>query len=213
LAFLLAILILGLTGCERQPVLKLHYLPGFVAGSEHVLPSIAIAVLPTTGSMATGTSRVGAIYNDDGSVLRELYVRNPARVITGGAVRCLSDAGLKPMALADGKKLPPEVAAVLAIRIESIAVDKHFGPERTVHGQYFSMAARVQLRFTLSSRTNPDLYSTVTTGVEQEPPKPVGGEVFLPLETEPAEALSVALSRAIGALILQPQFRVILQRR
>jgi hypothetical protein len=51
------------------------------------------------------------------------------------------------------------------------------------------------------------LYSGEISGIESEPPNPVGGEVFLPLETLPAESLSVALSRAVGSLMLQAQFR------
>jgi hypothetical protein len=65
----------------------------------------------------------------------------------------------------------------------------------------------VRARITLSDRVGAVLYSGEISGIESEPPNPVGGEVFLPLETLPAESLSVALSRAIGSLMLQPQFR------
>jgi len=51
------------------------------------------------------------------------------------------------------------------------------------------------------------VYDSEVTGAEDEPPKPVGGEVFFPLETDPAESLSVALSRAIGNLLADPEFR------
>jgi hypothetical protein len=49
--------------------------------------------------------------------------------------------------------------------------------------------------------------------MEDEPPKPAGGEVFFPLETDPAESLSVALSRAIGALLVDPRFRAVFPAR
>ena len=45
------------------------------------------------------------------------------------------------------------------------------------------------------------------------PTNPVGAEVFLPLETEPVESLSVAMSRAVGNLILDPKFRGTLPMR
>jgi hypothetical protein len=47
------------------------------------------------------------------------------------------------------------------------------------------------------------IYDGAVTATEDEPPAPVAGEVFLPLETDPAESLSVALSRAAGHLILE----------
>ncbi|MGO9449472.1 MAG: hypothetical protein ACLQDV_00280 [Candidatus Binataceae bacterium] len=195
--------------CNRG-TLRIHYLPGFVAGTEHLLHPVSIAVVPATGSLAGGRFKVGAIYNADDSAARELYVSDLGSITTDAVVQGLDGAGLKPFALtsapADGA-LPPDAALMLGVDIQDAAVNKRFGTEQTVHGQYFSMKAQVTLRFTLSTRANPHLFSTVTTGTEEEPPAPVGGEVFFPLETEPAESLSVALSRAVGALILQPDFQ------
>jgi hypothetical protein len=155
---------------------------------------------------------VGAVYGADGSRKRALVVRDLGPLITQAVKRCLSDAGLKASVLTPGKvsKNPP---LTIATEIESVSVDQHFGRQRTIHGQYFSMTAHVQLRFTVADQTHHELGSTVTTGIETEPPVPVGGEAFLPLETDPAESLSVALSRAIGMLILQPEFRRAIQSR
>jgi len=124
-----------------------------------------------------------------------------------GVARGLSDAGLKASLAASGDGASSGSTFTLATEIESISVNKHFAAEQTIHGQYFTMTAQVKLRFTLSSHDHPGLYTGVTTGAETEPPAPVGNEAFLPLETEPAESLSVAMSRAIAALILEPQFR------
>ncbi len=204
----LAVLAILIADCQHQPSLSLHYLPGIVAGTEHVLPSTPIAVAPTTGAMAVGKFKVGSIYNADGSLSRDLYVKDPGPIVTAATMRCLSDAGMKPSPLAsDADATPAGTMLKLAINIESIAIAKRFTSQQTVHGQYFSMKAVVKLRFTLSTSSSPALFSTVTTGTEEEPPAPVGGEVFLPLETDPAESLSVALSRAIGALVLQQDFR------
>ena len=76
-----------------------------------------------------------------------------------------------------------------------------------MHGQYFTMHALVRVKYELKNRDGAVLYSDDLSGIENEPPNPVGGEVFLPLETEPAESLSVALSRAVGLLMLQTGFR------
>jgi len=161
-------------------------------------------VFPAIGAQAAGKYTIGAVYNPDGSVMTSLAIRDVGALVTKGVARCLSDAGLK-VSIADSGT--PGSAFTLATDIESISVDKHFAAQQTIHGQYFTMTSEVKLRFTLSSSGHPTLYTVVTTGNETEPPAPVGGEDFLPLETEPAESLSVAMSRAIGALVLQPQFR------
>jgi hypothetical protein len=159
-----------------------------------------------TGALAAGEFKVGAIYNPDGTLKAPLAVKDIGTIITEAVARGLSDAGLKASIVAPGDGSSGS-AFTLATEIESISVDKHFAAEQTIHGQYFTMAAEVKLRFTLSSQGHPNLYTVVTSGNETEPPAPVNDEAFLPLETEPAESLSVAMSRAIAALILQPEFR------
>jgi hypothetical protein len=199
-------------GCQRETPLRVHYLPGFVPATQHVLSPLSIVVLPAGGPGAAGKFQVGAVYGADGSRKRTLVVRDLGALITQAVKRCLSDAGLKAAVLTPGEvsEHPP---LAIATEIESVSVNQHFGRQRTIHGQYFSMTAHVQLRFTVADRMHHELCSTVTTGIETEPPVPVGGEAFLPLETDPAESLSVALSRAIGMLILQPEFRRAIQSR
>jgi hypothetical protein len=193
-------------GCQRETPLRVRYLPGIVPATQHVLPPLSILVLPAGGPEAAGKVQAGAVYGADGSRKRTLVVRDLGPLITQAVKRCLSDAGLKASVFTPGEvsQNPP---LTIATEIESVSVNQHFGRQRTIHGQYFSMTAHVQLRFTVADQTHHELCSTVTTGIETEPPVPVGGEAFLPLETDPAESLSVALSRAIGMLILQPEFR------
>ncbi len=71
----------------------------------------------------------------------------------------------------------------------------------------------MRAKFELRNRDGQVIYSGEISGIENEPPNPVGAEVFLPLETEPVESLSVALSRAVGQLMLQPDFRAALPMR
>lgn len=96
---------------------------------------------------------------------------------------------------------------MLTCEMEQISFEQNFAAQQTIHGQYFTMASRIKLRYRLLRRDGSVLFDNEVTGVEDEPPKPVGGEVFFPLETDPAESLSVALSRAIGALLVDPKFR------
>ncbi len=201
-------------GCKSAPALRLHYLPGFVPGSERIFGPVRIAVLPPDGAIATGRVRVGGVYSADGTVERSFYAEDLGGVVSAAVIRALADAGLKPVASGPLRRgaasLPVGIDYVLATSIELASINQRFGTEQTVHGQYFEMKAKVRIKFTLSSRANPDLYTGEILGAENEPPAPVGGEVFLPLETDPGESMSVALSRAVGALMLQSGFRTAL---
>ncbi|HEY9156913.1 hypothetical protein [Candidatus Binatus sp.] len=209
-------LALALTGCKPRTRIDLHYLPGFVPGSQNIFRPARIATSPTTGDFGSGNSSVGMIYAADGVPRTPLVVADAARVFNGALIKGLADAGLTPVALdsnpGDGK--PPEGSDfLLTSDLEQLEVNKRFTTTQTVHGQYFSMRAVVRVKFELKNRHGAVLYSGKISGIENEPPNPVGAEVFLPLETEPAESLSVALSRAVGLLMLQPGFRDALPAR
>jgi len=190
--------------------LHLHYLPGFVAGSQRVFRPSRVAVLPATGAMAAGDINVGAIYSSTGTVTDTLNAQGLGKVVTDAVTHCLADAGLDAVPAEQSRAIPPDADFALTTSIESVSVVKRFGEEHTVHGQVFTMKAIVRLHFTLSSRTHPSLFEATITGTEDEPPAKVGHEVFFPLETEPEESLSVALSRSVGSLILEPGFRRVL---
>ncbi len=206
----MAALALALTGCKPRTRIDLHYLPGFVPGSQNIFRPVRIAVPPTTGNFGSGDSNVGTIYAADGAPQTPLVVADAARAFNHALIKGLADAGLMPVALdsnpGDGK--PPEGSDfILTSDLEQLEVNKRFGTSQTLHGQYFSMRAVVRVKFELKNRDGTVLYSDEINGIENEPPNPVGAEVFLPLETEPAESLSVALSRAVGLLMLQSAFR------
>jgi hypothetical protein len=203
-------LVLALTGCKPRTHIDLHYLPDFVPGSQNIFRPAKIAVIPTAGSVGTGEYQAGAIYTADGSVQTPLVVADAARLFNEALNKGLTDAGLVPVALdsnpADGK--PPEGSDfLLTSDLEQLEVNKRFGANQTIHGQYFTMRSVVRVKYELRNRDGAVIYSGEISGTENEPPNPVGAEVFLPLETDPAESLSVALSRAVGLLMLEPKFR------
>jgi hypothetical protein len=205
-----------LTGCNPRTRIDLHYLPDFVPGSQNVFRPVRVAVPPPAGDFATGDSQVGAIYTADGNVQTPLLAADLPHVFNLGLINGLADAGLKPVPLdsnlADGK--PPEgTDYILTSELEEVKVNKRFGAQQTIHGQYFTMHAVVRVKYQLKDRDGAILYTNEITGIENEPPNPVGAEVFLPLETEPGESLSVALSRAVGLLMIDPQFRSALPLR
>ena len=204
------------SGCERPQVLKLHYLNGFVPGSHEIFYSAKVAVPPPANELAKGIHDVGAIYAASGERERQLAVANAGALVQDAIANALGDAGLRPIRLASEpapNALEPGIDLMLVSAIEQVSVVKRFGAEKTVHGQVFTMDARFRIKFTLLRRNGEKLYQGEILGTEQEPPNPVGGEIFLPLETDPAEALSVALSRAVGNLLLQPSLREALPLR
>ena len=206
---------LALTGCKPHAYLNVHYLPDFVPGSQNVFRPAKIAVTPTAGSVGTGEHQAGAIYTPDGAVQTPLVVADAARLFNDALIKGLTDAGLVPVLDSnpgDGK--PPEGSDfILSSELEQLEVNKRFGANQTIHGQYFTMSAVVRVKYELRNRDGAVIYSGDVSGTENEPPNPVGAEVFLPLETEPVESLSVAMSRAVGNLMLAPNFRTALPTR
>ncbi len=205
-----------LTGCNPRTRLEVHYLPGIVAGSQNVFRPVRVAVAPTAGNFGGADTEAGMIYTADGTAQAQLMVTDAARSFNDALIKGLGDAGLVPVPTdsnaGDGE--PPEgTDFILTSELDQLEVNKHFGSNQTVHGQYFTMNAVVRVKYRLQSRAGAMLYSGEISGIENEPPNPVGAEVFLPLETEPGESLSVAMSRAVGLLIVQPGFRVALPRR
>jgi hypothetical protein len=211
--FALAVLC-AFTGCARREVLRLHYLNGFVPDTHAIFLPANVAVAPVGGELASGSHDVGNIYNSSGGLEKRLQVSDAGAVVHDALMAGLADAGLKPIALDAGieskdlsKDLPLGIDAMLSCELQQISIEKDFGAAQTIHGQYFTMTSRMKLELTLRRRDGSTLYENEITGAEDEPPKPVGAEAFLPLETDPAEALSVAMSRAIGSMLTDPQFR------
>jgi hypothetical protein len=198
-----------LAGCSSPRRLKVHYLPGFVPGSERIFHPAHIGVYPAQGTLAEGEFRVGAIYSAAGERQSLLFVDDFGTAVTRAVMKALQDAGLQPVMVKSPSpaRLPDGVDYLLVTTIEQVSVVKRFGSRMTVHGQYFTMASQVKLAFELYSRVSPVTFKGALTGNEEEPPAPVHHEEFLPLETDPGESLSVAMSRAVGTLMIQPGFQ------
>ena len=206
----------ALAGCAPRETIKLHYLNGFVPGNRAIFLPAGIAVAPVGGDFASGIHEVGGIYDSSGRLQKLLHVSDAGTVVHDALMVSLADAGLKPLALGPGigpTDLKPGIDMMLSCELEQVSFEQNFGTQQTVHGQYFTMASRVKLKYTLQRRDGSVIYQKEIIGSEDEPPKPVGGEVFFPLETDPAESLSVALSRAVGDLFVDAKFRSIFPTR
>lgn len=208
---LLTFAILLCAGCRlRAQTLHLHYLPGFVPGTRNVFAPAEIAIAPPGGEATHDWLEVGAVFDPDGEPRSKLHVRDLSTILADALACGLRDAGLGPIVLnaAPWDLKPPGGARFLLLAVvEEFRVDKRFGAETTVHGRYFTMHARVRIGIKILDGAGRQVFLRDVSGAEDEPPALVGGEVFLPLETDPAESLSVALSRAVGALIIEPDFR------
>jgi hypothetical protein len=199
--------LLALAGSTSRETIELHYLKGFVPRTRAIFRPTTVAVAPTGGSLASGSHDIGGIYDASGNLTNQLTVTDAGTLTHDAIMTALADAGLKPTSTSS------DVGLTLSCDLEQLAADKRFGAQQTIHGQYFTMTSRVKMKCTLRRRDGSEVYDNEILGAEDEPPKPVGGESFLPLEEDPAESLSVALSRAVGALILDPKFRAALPSR
>jgi hypothetical protein len=215
LRFCVTILALAVVagGCHQQPEnpaddpgLVLEYLPGFVPGTRNVFAPVPIAI---EAVVPRQTMRLGAVFDADGKLQRKLGAQEIGRLLAQSLAQGLGDAGLTPViAIAQaGTKPPGSVQFLLVLSLAKLEVFKFFSAGATVHGQYFTMHSRAAFSVQLFGRDGQKLVSTDVKGAEDEPPPPVAGEVFLPLEMDPAASLSVAMSRAIGAIILDPAIR------
>ncbi len=187
----------------------MHYLPGFVPGSQNDFRPAVIAVRPTA-SREPDLIEAGAVYGPDGKPTEQIVVRDLTDTVKRAIVRALRDAGLKPASIESGASAPAGTDFVLDSTLESVRVEKRFSAEQTIHGQYFEMNASVKIRYELRDHAGKVVYASEIDGQEHEPPNPVGHEVFLPLETDPYESLSVAMSRAVGHLIVDPAFAALM---
>ena len=228
LSCLLLVIGVALTSaCQSRHALKLRHLRGFVPGTRNIFEPARVAVAPPSGLAAIAEPQVGMVCLADGKIESELYATNLESLLVAALVTQLRDSGLDAFALAapTGDERAVGADFVLTTDLEQFQVIKSIGrffvvgdcarchsePVTPILDRYFTMRSRVRLRFSVRDHNGLTLYSGSIAGSEDEPPPRMPGESFLPLETEPGESLSVALSRAVGALVLDPALRQVLR--
>jgi hypothetical protein len=211
-------------GCHRGiRDLKLHYIAQFVPGTRAVFAPARIAVAPSRISMVPAAAspvselEVGSVLNEESDVAARLFISDPAPLLTNALLEALFDSGLRPSVIdrshvhdLGARKPPSGFDFLLSCDLLRLTVNQRFSPQHTVHGQVFTMRSSVEMACTVHDRAGKKIFAATVTGDETEPPQRVGNEAFLPLETDPAESLSVALSRAVGGLILMLRDRAAL---
>ena len=223
LLYVLFVSVVALTSaCDQRQTLKLQYLRGFVPGTRNAFEPARIAITPPGGLAAAAEREIGVVYGADEKIETKLYATNLEGLILGTLVTQMRDSGLDAFAVAApaaaGKDEMAGADFLLTTEVEEFRVTKRIGsffvvgdcvrchsqPVKPILDRYFTMTSRVRLRFGVRDRNGTTLCTGSISGSEDEPPTSRPGESFLPLETEPAESLSVALSRAIGSLPLDP---------
>jgi len=181
-----------------------------VPGAQDFFRPAKVAIAPVSGPVASGEVTAGAIYSPNSEQKSSLTVLDAGASFENAIAGALKTAGLVPIVLdsVPAGGFPPKGADyLLAADLKQFTVTKRFGSLETIHGQYFTMHAIVRATVELRDPMGGIVFAGEISGSEDEPPAPVGREVFFPLETDPAESLSVAMSRAAGSLVLEPKFR------
>jgi hypothetical protein len=211
-AIVVAISLLAAFGCQRPGQLRLRYLPEFDSASRGVFLPAEVAIALPSGEAVDEVFEAGRIVGPEGGVRRELYVASFDQTLEKALVQGLSNAGLKPIALRlPDKGEPPEgMEFLLRTEILQLGVVKQLGIESAAHEQPFMVVSWVHLKFTLVGPKGEMLFSKKITGTETEEHPPASDKPAAPLKADPARALSVALSRTVGALLAEPDFRRVL---
>jgi len=203
------------TAVPTPQFIKLHYLPGIVPGSQKSLSPQKVGVAPITGDNASGTAVIGGVYNPDLSISPEIKIVDAGEQVRAALSAALIDAGLEAVKADTPKEkqpLPDDLRYVVEPKLLDVRTEKRLSNRVTVHGRYFTMKSIAMLKFSFIDAKGNLAHEITTTGVEEEPPPPKGGEEFLPLETDPQESLSVAMSRAIGDMITDPDNKNLFRR-
>jgi hypothetical protein len=195
----------AMLGCQPGHKLKLKYWPGNRPVAQFT-PS-RVAVIPA-GDSSVGQLFVGSVFDPDGNVER-LYVVDPP-----GRCRLLASHlehnGLRPMILAVGSEVPDGVDYTVSCNPEELTVVKRIDRANGGGKNSFLMKAGARLKCTLAARDGTTIFSDRFSSMEDEPPL---GEAAhsRPLISDPAQALSVAVSDALDAFMDTPAFHRALQ--
>ncbi|MGH7932683.1 MAG: hypothetical protein ACREQN_05880 [Candidatus Binataceae bacterium] len=210
----MALALCTLAACQRPEPLALHYEPASVAAQASFFPA-RIAIVPPTVPGGRSYLNVGGTYDAEGYVKANFLVQNAGRKIAEVIARALEHAGLKPSILAGpppGNMPPYGVDFLLTSEVTKFQCVKHLVAGKAGLEGHFTMTSDVGLHLTLSTRRGV-MYDGSTVYVAREPPESVDAATYKPQVTDPAQSLSIALSRAAETLIAQSGFRTALPQR
>ena len=188
-------------GCAKSQSISLRYVPDSgVQATPKFFPA-KVAVSAVRWDSLDGA--VGHVFDTSGKKIANLKIEDSGNQIAQVIAQAFQAAGLQPVAIgavAPGDKPPPGVDFLASTEIAVITCEKNF--QATSNPEGFRLNTQVKLKITILGPGRAP-FTGEGAAVIEEPPPGVDLATYKPSITEPADAVSVALSRAIRSVLEQ----------
>lgn len=200
----IALVIVSISGCQKPETVHLQGSPALLKQVAGLFYPAKIAIVPA-GAGPKVRGDVGAVFAADGARIATIRVAKPGAQLTSVLATFLKAAGLKPVILSGypGANPPFGTDFMITSQLEHVDFVKRIIHTRA--GDRFTMMATVQIAVRLVSVAGV-LFKGSTVGVVEEPPAGVSLATYRPELIEPADAISMALSKAIAELLKNSAF-------
>ncbi len=189
---------LALSGCQPRRIIELRYRSN--QQNRELLEPSRIAVVkppPALGNL----KHVGLVFDPDGNVIQRLQLPDPSAALTSLLAEALVHKGLKPV-ISAGPELPDGVDYMVTCVPQKLDVVRRV--DRGADGETFLIGANARITCSLANRQGQILVNSDFTGTDNEPS--VGNQHSRPVLSDPADALSAAVSYAVDTFLDSPQF-------
>ncbi len=193
---------IAVAGCAKWQEISLRYVPDSAAQAATKFFPAKVAVAAARWDSRDGA--VGHVFEANGSRLAKLRIGQPGQQIAQVVAQAFQAAGLQPVAVgavAPGDKPPPGIDFLAITEIDELTCEKSF--QSTPGSGAFRLKARVRLKITVLGPRRAPFTGEGLGGFDEEPPG-ADPATSKPEIAEPADAVSIALSRAIRSVLDQP---------
>jgi hypothetical protein len=199
--FVIAVLgLAAIAGCEHPQAITLHSSPQLRTRHAHLFYPAKVAIVPAP-SPGGRRLAVGYVFAADGSVRNALHIDDASGQVAKVLADFLSEAGLKPVLLQNlpGGTPPHGIDFVITSAVDKMQCIKHLA-SADGNSSHFTILATVQLTIQFANRAG-NSFELNPVSMFQEPPTGVSADSYKPSVTSPADALSLAVSKAIVTLL------------
>ncbi len=193
---------IAVAGCAKSQAISLRYVPDSAVQATTKFFPAKVAVSAVRWDSLDGA--VGHVFDPSGKKIANLKIEDSSRQIAQVVAQAFQAAGLQPVtigAVAPGDKPPPGVDFMVITEVDEITCEKNL--QSTPNAEALRLKARVRLKITILGPSRAP-FTGEGIAVIDEPPHGVDLAAYKPAITEPADAVSVALSRAIRGVLDQP---------
>ena len=193
---------IAVAGCAKWQEISLRYVPDSAAQAATKFFPAKVAVAAVRWDSRDGA--VGHVFEANGTKLANLRISDPGQQIAQVVAQAFQAAGLQPVAvgaIAPGDKPPPGIDFLAITEIDELTCEKNF--QSTPNPEAFRLNTHVRLKLTILGPGRAP-FTGEGISVIDEPPPNADLATYKPAITEPADAVSVALSRAIRSVLDQP---------